>query len=304
MAHIARSETVEYGPNFGIWRVVAATPAMLASALLLLVLCGGTGRWEGPILLAWLGTGALLLSRPGERLALRAGGFRTPTAAQRAALAHVWPAAIARAELHPATLDWYVRRSPAVNAYAAGRRSVAVTTGLLNQARDGRLRAETVSAVLLHELGHHLTHATQYMLMTQWLAAPWRLAVRAILGVTFGFVGRRQPPRLLAGVVVATVVVAVVQAEQQHNWPVVIVLGSLAVLGVLAPLANAAVSRRGERAADRFAVNAGAGHELACALTAMRSHGRQTGFVRQLLARHPDEDERIEALRRAAAIAA
>jgi len=55
MAHTARSEKVEYSLNFGIWRAVAATPAMLASALLLLVLCGGTGRWEGLILLAWLG---------------------------------------------------------------------------------------------------------------------------------------------------------------------------------------------------------------------------------------------------------
>jgi Zn-dependent protease with chaperone function len=142
------------------------------------------------------------------------------------------------------------------------------------------------------------------MLMTQWLAAPWRLAVRAILGVSFGLVGRRQPPRLLAGVVVATVVVAIVQVEQRHNWPVVIVLGSLAVLGVLAPLADAAVSRRSERAADRFAVSAGAGRELACALAAISTHDVPSGFVRQLLARHPDEDERIEALRRAVAIAA
>jgi len=105
-------------------------------------------------------------------------------------------------------------------------------------------------------------------------------------------------------VVVATVVVAILQAEQQHNWPVVVVLGSLAALGVVAPLADAAVSRRGEGAADRFAVNVGAGHELACALTAISTHDVPSGFVRQLLARHPDEEERIDALRRAAAIAA
>ena len=46
-------------------------------------------------------------------------------------------------------------------------------------------------------------------------------------------------------------------------------------------------------------MNAGAGHELARALTAIRTHDVPSGLVLQLLARHPDEDERIEALRQA-----
>ena len=40
---------------------VAAAPAMVGSLLLMLVLLAGLGRWEGLLLLGWLGSGALVL---------------------------------------------------------------------------------------------------------------------------------------------------------------------------------------------------------------------------------------------------
>ncbi|PZS34546.1 MAG: hypothetical protein DLM59_04560 [Pseudonocardiales bacterium] len=61
--------------------------------------------------------------------------------------------------------------------------------------------------------------------------------------------------RLLALVMAAGVVVAVVRAIQQRHWAVAVVLSAVAVCTVACPLADAAVSRRSEYAADRFAAS-------------------------------------------------
>ena len=60
---------------------------MAGSLLLLLVLFGWMGQWEGLVLLGWLASGAAVFTRSGERVAVTAGcGFRRPSAAQAAAL--------------------------------------------------------------------------------------------------------------------------------------------------------------------------------------------------------------------------
>ncbi len=71
-------------------------------------------------------------------------------------------------------------------------------------------------------------------------------------------------------------------------------MGLAAVLG---PLADAAISRRSEFAADRFAADHGLALELATALRAM-DDGRRTacGWPRRLLASHPTSEQRIRAL--------
>jgi hypothetical protein len=78
--------------------------------------------------------------------------------------------------------------------------------------------------------------------MVALLAAPLRLALRAVLGLTLGIVGRRQPRKLMVSVAIVTVVVVIVQGTQQHNWAAVFVVSSLAALGVMSPLADAAIS--------------------------------------------------------------
>ena len=83
--------------HFGAWRALTAVPAMVGSVLLLLVLFGWLGEWEGAVLLGWIGSGAAVFSRVGERVAVRVGaGFRRPTKAQVALLAPAWSAALAR----------------------------------------------------------------------------------------------------------------------------------------------------------------------------------------------------------------
>jgi STE24 endopeptidase len=228
-----------------VWRAVTALPAMVGSLLMLLVLFGWMGQWEGLVLLAWLGSGAAALTRVGERVAVALGyGFHRPSRAQKAAMDRIWASALARAGIAASEADLYVQHSDDLNAYAIGGRSVGVTTGVLRELLARRLSTAEVEAVLLHELGHHATRATRFALISIWLAAPWRFASRMMIRLGLATVGRRQPVGLLAVVVTAAVVVAVVHAIRDGQILVAAVLVIVAVCAVLCPVADAGVSRR------------------------------------------------------------
>jgi STE24 endopeptidase len=284
--------------HFGAWRALSTFPAMIGSLLLLLVLFGWLGEWEPVALLAWMASGVAVFSRIGERAAVRVGaGFRRPTRAQSALLAEGWSAALTRCGLSGGEVDLYVQRSRDPNAFAAGGRSVAVTTGVLAKFSAHRTGDEYLVAILTHELGHHATRATKFALVTMWLALPWRFASRLVIGIGLATVGRRQPLRLLAVVVVAGVVVAVVQAVQQRQWAVAVVLSAVAVCAVVCPLLDAAVSRRSEYAADRYAAGVGLGPQLAAALQILDgAQRRRPRLVARLLGRHPSVARRIAVL--------
>ena len=271
---------------------------MVSSVLLLIVLLGWLGEWEGALLLGWIGSGAAVFSRLGERVAVRVGtGFRRPTNAQLALLAPAWSSALARSGMVASEVDLYVQRSSEPNAFAAGGRSVAVTTDVLAKFQARRLGEEYLVAILTHELGHHATRATKFTLVTMWLALPWRFASRLVIGIGLATVGRRQPLRLLAVVVLAGVVVAVVQAVQQRHWAVAALLSAVAVCTVVCPLADAAVSRHSEYAADRYAADVGVAPQLAGALQVLAGmQRRRAGLVARLVSRHPEMSRRIEAL--------
>lgn len=278
-------------------RALAAVPAVIGSLLLLTVLFGWLGRWEAPVLLGWLASGALVRSSVGERMAVRVGwGFRRPSTSETAALAPLWAAAIRQTGTVAGDVDLYVQRCGKANAYTAGARSVAVTTGVLRHFEAHRLTEEQVVAVLVHELGHYATRATRWGLVALWLAAPWRLATRSLVRIELALCGR-QPRPLLALVMCAGVVMAVVQAVTQQNWIVAGVLAGVTALSVVCPLADAAVSRRDEWVADRFTADHGLARPLAAALRALHGdHHAPFGWLRRLLASHPDLDRRIDAL--------
>lgn len=281
----------------GLWRALAAAPAMIASLLLLTVLFGWLGRWEAAVLLGWLASGALASIPLGERIVVRAGcGFRRPCASEAAALAPLWAAAIRQAGTVATDVDLYVQRCERANAYAAGARSVAVTTGVLRHFEEHRLSEEQVVAVLGHELGHYATRASRWGLVALWLAAPWRLALRLLVRIELTLCGW-QPRPLLALVMCAGVVVAVVRAVTQRDWMVAGVLLGVTALTVLCPLTDAAVSRRAEWAADRFAADHGLARPLAGALRAIHGdHYTGSGWPRRVLASHPEVERRIDAL--------
>ena len=131
-----------------------------------------------------------------------------------------------------------------------------------------------MEAILVHELGHHATRATRFALVTLWLATPWRFASRLLIGVGLATIGRRQPWRLLALVMVAAVVIGVVQTAQQGQVAATAVLAAVAACAVVCPLTDAWVSRRSEYAADRFAVRCGVGAQLIDALTRIANGAR------------------------------
>jgi STE24 endopeptidase len=116
--------------HYSAWRAAASVPAMFGSMCLLLVLLGFLGRWEPVAMLTWLAFAAAVFTRTGERMAVRVAlGLRRPGKRKADALASVWATALGTAGYGEGDVDLYVQRSATVNAYAAGGRSVAVTTG-------------------------------------------------------------------------------------------------------------------------------------------------------------------------------
>jgi len=284
----------------GTWRAVAALPAMAGSFLLLLVAFGWTGRWEGLVLAGWLASGAAVFTRAGERFAVTAGfGFGRPSSAQWAALTTPWDRALDRTGIACDAVDLYVAPGSDVNAYAVGRRSIAVTSGALQDYRARRLDDLDLEPVFVHELGHHGPGAAGITLISTWLALPWRLTSRAVLGLGLATLGRRQPIRLLGLVVGAAVIRAVVQAISQGQAAVAVLLSTLAACAVLCPLADAAISRHSEYAADRFATQHGVGPQLAAVLALPgRGRGRRQSWTQAALNRHPNTGRRTAAIDR------
>jgi STE24 endopeptidase len=227
----ARGRTTQ----FGLWRAIAATPAMLGSLLLVSVAVGALGRWAEPMLLGWAACGAVMSTRVGERITVRAAcRFRCPSPAQAEALQRPWATALRMTGTAAGDVELYVQTVQVPNAYAAGGRSVAVTSRVVKDYRAGRLSEDQLVAVLVHELGHHATRATRPMLLTLWLAMPWRLAARLLTGIGLALSGR-QTRRGLILVIAAGVAVAVTRAVYQ---------GQVLVGGVLAAVAISAVSVR------------------------------------------------------------
>jgi STE24 endopeptidase len=194
--------------------------------------------------------------------------FHRPSPGQAAALQPAWATALRVTGIRAGDVELYVQTARASNAYAAGGRSVAVTSRVLQAYESGRLPEDLLVAVLVHELGHHATGATRPLLLLSWLTAPCRLTTKVLTGLASTLAGRQLRPGI-AVVVVAGLAVAVTHALQQGHWTVGGVLAFVGLAAVLCPLADAAISRQGEFAADRFAANHGLALELVSALHAM-----------------------------------
>lgn len=296
---LAGSGAVRPGGHFGAWRALAALPAVAGSLGMLLVAFAWAGPWEGLVLLGWAGSAAVVLTAPGEGLAVRlACGFRRLDTDQAAAIGPAWAEALQRCGVEPGGLDLYVQRGAHPNAYAAGGRSVAVTLGTVREFQARRLGTASLVAILCHEIGHHSTRATRFALAVVWLAAPWRYAAGVLVGFCLARIGRRRlwPTAVVA---LAAVVVAVVQAVQRGDWPAAAVLGGLAAASIACPFADAAVGRSSEYAADRYARSVGAGPDLATALRFI-GDGRRSGLLATWVERHPTVPRRVERLQRPA----
>jgi leader peptidase (prepilin peptidase)/N-methyltransferase len=275
---------------------VLATPSVAGGIGVVLMGLGFLGQWEGYAVLAWLGCGILTLTRTGERMALRLGyGCRRVREVDRCLIDPVWRQVLARCGVADDGVDLYVQAGAVVNAYAVGRRGVVVTSEVLASVRSGLLDARRSAAVLAHELGHQVTRAAQFGPMVAWLVLPWRLFSQAVFRLSVGASrSRRSAP--VAVVVAAAFVAAIVQEVRAGAWAGAATLVALAVGGTVVPIADAAVGRASERAADRYAAQAGYAEALADALAMIDLEAaRSSGLLQRILARHPDSATRVAA---------
>ena len=287
--------------RFGVWRALAALPAIFGGTVLMFVL---TAAWAPLLFVLWLGCAALWSTPVGERVAVRAAlGFRLLPPERREVIEPVFTAALGQCGLTRGSVDWYVKSARQANACATGRRSVAVTDGAVEDFLAGRLPADLFGAVLVHELGHHATRAGRFVLAAGWLAWPGRLAFRTVLAVAMLLCGRRRIGRVTWFVIALGGGVAIVQAVQQGQWLTVAGVSAITFALVVTPLLDAAVSRAGEYAADRYAMSVGAGPELARALVVLSgAAATRRGLTSRALDRHPSLPSRLDRLRPGSAV--
>jgi hypothetical protein len=112
--------------RFGLWRAIAATPAMLGSLLLLTLASGALGRWAGLLFFAWAAGAAVLMTRVGERITVRAAcRFRSPSRAQAAALQPAWSTALRTTGTAASDVDLYVQTAHSQYRMALGQHLIA-----------------------------------------------------------------------------------------------------------------------------------------------------------------------------------
>lgn len=120
---------------------------------------------------------------------------------------------LCRAELGPPLVEVRVKRSQAIGAFGAGRRTVVVSTALIEAVAIGDLPPRQAAAVIAHAAVLVREGLTRTDMLIGCVTATWRLARATILGISAWC--RRLPltqAAWRARVVVVTV--AVVQAVQ------------------------------------------------------------------------------------------
>jgi len=221
--------------------------------------------------------------------------YRSVRAGERVLLEPLISTAAKRCRLDHGLCDLYVQpHAHMVNAYAGGRRSIAVSAGLVTALGQGSLTRDQAVAMLSHEIGHLRDHSTRYGLITAWLTAPCRAAV-FIFGGLLRLIMRTMPTANAALVLVpALLVIAGMQSAHRHAWVPLAVLTALTEVLTLHPVADAALSRASELAADNYAANVGSGPDLASALAVIPPPPRpSSGGLRTS---HPPIDVRIARL--------
>lgn len=185
--------------------------------------------------------------------------------------------------------DLFIVHDSFPNAFAMGRRTVAVTRGLLQQAAP-----EELEAVLSHELGHLKNGDTKIMLaayvmnaagsVTTWVMT----AVMAVLSI-FGFLtGGVTGDRHFIGL--GWFIVAVSWMLRGVTW----------VLQKVLQLSFLAVGRAQEYEADAFAARCGYRDGLVSFLSRIVGPNGPRSLAAALYATHPSPEARIERMMRLA----
>jgi Zn-dependent protease with chaperone function len=263
---------------------------------------------------AWTASAALVLVRPVEAALawLLYRGLRRPKPAELARIAPTLERVCRRAGTDPGRYLLRVEERRQVNAFALGGHVLAVTRVALE------LPDDMLEAVLAHEVGHHRHLHPLAIILGWWYLLPFEggeRLLRAIRRVTAWLArsfsrlndrtGGLSGGRAADGALGMLVLLALLGVLVVAGSVLVVALGllwlPLALLVRLARVLGAALSRAGEHAADRHAVELGYGpgllRVLALFLQAERSAPRPRGMA-ALLRSHPTCQARIEAIGR------
>ncbi|MFG2618477.1 M48 family metalloprotease [Streptomyces sp. NPDC048507] len=273
-----------------VGRLALHLPGALLGLLLTCLAARGlqsaTGLPYGIPLGLWLAAGALAFHRPTEallaRYLLRLG---RPLPDELSVLAPVWREVTARAGVDGGRYRLWIEEGEELMASGAGGHLVIITRRALET-----LPTSQLAAVLAHELGHHTAGHSWAQLLVWWYALPGRIAWRALAAAARSV---RQTVRSVPGyaVVLSAVLLALAACR------VLVLTFGLPMLLASLPFLIAAVSRRTELRADRYAAVLGFGPDLVRVLVEQPEEDG-TGLLRLLLASHPDHRTRLHHLRR------
>jgi len=305
------------GTTFGMFAIVV--PIWLLSLVVVALPALGAAllagwRPQAAVVLAcgvWTVSAALVLTRPVEALLARLlfPGVRRPDPADLARIVPALERVCRRAGADPGRYLLRVQESRQVNAFALGGHTLAVTRVAVD------LPDDMLEAVLAHEVGHHRHLHPLAIILGWWFLLPFEAAERlqrAIRRITRALArayGRLRDQtagaRAADGAIGMLVLLVVLGVLVVAGTLLAVALGllwlPLALLVRLARVLGAALSRAGEYAADRHAVELGYGPGLVRVLelfvVAERSARRPRGLA-ALLRSHPSCEARILAVGR------
>lgn len=243
-------------------RTLATVPAAALSAVLWLLLLAAVPPEAAAVLLAVGAAGAVVLWRgAGEGLASRWFlGARRLRSDEAAALAEVMTR-LCRARLGPPLVELLIAPGPGIAARGSGRRTVVLTTGLLDAVRDGQVPPEQATAVLAHAAGTVRAGLVRNDLALGWATLPYSALSTAATIVTWPL--RRLPAiHAIWRWRVVPVVVAVVQQTSQGLLALAAGTAAIGALSYAVPASQQAWTATLIRAGDQWAADAGYGPAL------------------------------------------
>ncbi|MGK5639896.1 hypothetical protein ACSNOK_16510, partial [Streptomyces sp. URMC 126] len=236
-------------------RTASLLPGFLCGLLVvaLLTLPFGIAGLAG--LLVWLAAGALfLLGATGRGVARRLLRLRPPTAKEAHGLAPVWREVCARSGLDPGAHDVWIADADRLDGTLPAGRVIGVPRGALD-----RLNSHELAALLARELGRRRGTPLPYL----WYALPGRAVAWLLHTLVAGPLRwSRTLSYLTAGLVLAGAGASAFATRSWWHWLPLLLLAT-AVL-------QAALDRRAELRADRFAADLGFALPLAVVLTKTR----------------------------------
>jgi hypothetical protein len=202
-------------------------------------------------------TAGLLLAGRGEPLAARVLFGSRPARPEELAVLAPALTLLSRAALGPPLIDLRVREGqPAVAAGGMGRRTVTVTGGLLDAARDGTLPLEQAAAVIGHAAAVVVHRWVRCDAAIAFWSLPWQV-LRVLAEAVASGVRRLPGTSLVWRARAGVLIVAAVQQTQAHQWMLAVVTGVIGAASYATPAWERAWQQRLLSGGDRAAAAAG-----------------------------------------------